>query len=152
MVFPDTLRELLTGGNLFAHFAHLPKECFHTACRLKENEHLSLSVTGHRECVRNPSRRKSRIPGHKPHSVIADLNEKFSPDDIKPFVLKVMTMKRRAAFGRPHGIVNAKIAAGILCRDLEVEAAAHNRERSIIPILLAAYTESTIGALLSVCE
>ncbi|HTY88713.1 MAG TPA: hypothetical protein VMB80_14695 [Candidatus Acidoferrum sp.] len=127
MIFPDPLWELPAGGYLFANPAHLPKEGFHAARRLKENEHLSLSIAGHRERVRNRSRRKSRIPRPESDLVVADLNEKFPSDDVKPFVLEVMTMQGRAAFGGPHGIVDAKIAAGILCGDLEVETAAHNR-------------------------
>jgi hypothetical protein len=56
MLFPHTLRELLTGGYAFPECAHLIEELFHAARGLEENEHLPLTVAGHRECMGDSTR------------------------------------------------------------------------------------------------
>ena len=148
MFFPHTLRELLTGRYSFPKCAHLTEELFHAARGLKENEHLPLTVAGHRERVGDSTRGESRVPWREGDCVISDLNKEFSSDDIKPLVLGIVTMKGRAAFGGPHGIVDAKIASGVLSRDLEVKAASHDRQRCIVSILLEPDTETAAKALL----
>ena len=68
--------------------------------------------------------------------IVAHLNDEFSPNHVKPFVLKVMTMQRRSAFGLSGGVVDQQIATRVPARDLQVKSSTHNQQLFLAPIFL----------------
>ncbi len=104
--------------DLLPDFAHFPEKVLHTAGWLKKHEHLSTSVTGHGESVGNLTRCKRGITRVQAEGVVAHTDDKLTPNDVKPLVLKVMAVKCRATFRFPYRIIDAKVAAGVATGEL----------------------------------
>ena len=119
VVGPELLHDdLLVRYDSLSELRHLLEEIFHTAGGLKENEHLPFTFTHHGKRMRDVPRRKRRVTGIQGEVGISHLRNEPAADHIKPFVLKEVSMKRRAALGIANGVVNAKVTARVPARDL----------------------------------
>src|SRR3954466_432450 len=125
MLQPKLLQgSFLVCRNALPKLGHLREKVLHHASGLKENEHLPLVIAHFSERMRDLPRRKRRVARPQFHQVIAHLCDELATNYIIPFVLKMMTMKRRSPLRLTHGVIDAKITTRIPPRDLQIKSTA----------------------------
>jgi len=93
-------------------------------------------MTGLGERVRYRAWRKRGITWMQAESIVAHSHHKLPPDNIKPLVLKMVSVKRRTTLRLSECIVNAQVATRVAARDLQIKAPSHDQQIFLVAILL----------------
>ena len=148
VVCPKLLHhDFLVRQDFLSKPGHPLEKILHAPGRLKQHEHLPFAITGLGERVRYLARRKRGIAWMQAQHILAHSHHKLTPDHIKPFVLKMVAVKRRTTLRFSEGIINAQVATGVAARDLQLKAPAHDQQLFLIAILLLSHPEPCARAL-----
>ena len=88
-------------GRRAGELALFVEECLHTSGGLECRDYSAPFFSQVRECMRNPARRKNRVPACQVEFLPADLEYVVALDHVEPLVLVVMHVERRAALPLP---------------------------------------------------